>query len=260
LTGTRGAAVVTGGAGGLGQAFVTALTAAGYAVVPVDLHGTERRVDVTDADACRTLADDVRPEVWVNNAGVSWHGDALVMTDAEVERLVAVNLLGVIHGSRAAAAVMRRRGKGVILNVASLAGWVPTPHFAIYSPTKHGVRAFSVALAAELCDSPVRVQCLLPDGIDTPMVDPHDERQLMSFTGRHLLAPEDVAIAGMALMRSRSRRRVGPASPRHRRAPARCGPAPGAEAPAPCRTPGRTPPPARGRSRPPIATSPPLMP
>jgi len=51
MTGTRGAAVVTGGAGGLGQAFVTALTAAGYAVVPVDLHGTERLVDVTDADA-----------------------------------------------------------------------------------------------------------------------------------------------------------------------------------------------------------------
>jgi short-subunit dehydrogenase len=204
MTVTRGAAVVTGGAGGLGQAFVTALTAAGYAVVPVDLHGTERLVDVTDADACRTLANDIRPDVWVNNAGVSWHGDALDMTDAEVERLVAVNLLGVIHGSRAAAAVMRRRGSGVILNVASLAGWVPTPHIAIYSATKHGVRAFSVALAAELCDSPVRVQCLLPDGIDTPMVDPHDERQLMSFTGRRLLAPEDVATAGMALMRSRA--------------------------------------------------------
>ena len=133
---------------------------------------------------------------------MSWHGDALDMTDAEVERLVAVNLLGVIHGSRAAAAVMRRRGSGVILNV--LAGWVPTPHIAIYSATKHGVRAFSVALAAELCDSPVRVQCLLPDGIDTPMVDPHDGRQLMSFTGRRLLAPEDVATAGMALTRSRA--------------------------------------------------------
>ncbi len=138
----------------------------------------------------------------------------LDQTDAEIERIVAVNLLGVVHGSRAAARTMLADGGGTILNVASLAGWAPTPHIAVYSATKHGVRASSVALAAELRATSVRMQCLLPDGIRTPMVDPHDPRQLMSFTGRRLLASDEVAAT--ALRMHRSNRLV--ASVPHRRA------------------------------------------
>lgn len=202
-----GTAVVTGGAGGLGSAFATALTKAGYDVVPVDLHGTERSLDVTDPDACRALADAVHPTVWVNNAGVTGRGDVLDQDDAEVETIVRVNLLGVINGSRAAARSMLAddsdSGSGTILNVASLAGWAPTPHLAAYSAAKHGVRAFSIAFAAELRDTRVAVRCLLPDGILTPMVDVHDPRQLMSFTGRRLLEADAVAAAGLRLLRSR---------------------------------------------------------
>ena len=198
-----GTAVVTGGAGGLGSAFAAALTKAGYDVVPVDLHGTERSLDVTDPDACRALADAVHPTVWVNNAGVTGRGDVLDQSDTDVATIVAVNLLGVINGSRAAARSMLEHGGGTILNVASMAGWAPTPHLAVYSGSKHGVRAFSVAFAAELRDRGVGVRCLLPDGIRTPMVDVHDPRQLMSFTGRRLLEPEAVAAAGLRLLRSR---------------------------------------------------------
>ena len=203
MTATRGRAVVTGGAGGLGRAFAAALTDAGYEVIPVDVAGTERALDVTDAAACRVLAADVRPAVWVNNAGVTGAGALLELDDAAVERIVRVNLLGVIHGTRAAAATMLETGGGAILNVASLAGWAPTPHIAVYSASKHGVRAFSVAAAAELRGSSVRVRCLLPDGIRTPMVDVADPRHLMSFTGSRLLEPEEVAAAGLALLGSR---------------------------------------------------------
>lgn len=198
-----GTAVVTGGAGGLGTAFCAALGAAGYDVVAVDLHGS-RLLDVTDADACRALADEVAPVVWVNNAGVTGRGEVLDQTDAEIETIVRVNLLGVVNGSRAAARSMLETGGGAILNVASLAGWAPTPHLASYSAAKHGVRAFSVALAAELRGKAVAVKCLLPDGIDTPMVDVHDPRQLMSFTGRRLLSTDEVAAAGLRLLRSRA--------------------------------------------------------
>ncbi len=196
-------AVVTGGAGGLGRAFVERLHDEGYHVVPVDLHGTEVALDVTDPDACRAIAAATRPDLWINNAGVTGKGDVLDQTDDEIERIVAVNLLGVVHGSRAAAHSMLAGSGGTILNVASLSGWAPTPHLAVYSGAKHGVRAFSVALAAELRATPVRVRCLLPDGIRTPMVDVHDPRQLMSFTGPRLLEPEEVAAAGLRLLRSR---------------------------------------------------------
>lgn len=196
-------AVVTGGSGGLGRAFADLLARDGFDVVPVDLAGTERTLDVTDADACRALAEETRPALWINNAGVTGRGDVLDQGDADVERIVAVNLLGVVHGSRAAARSMLATSGGTILNVSSLSGWAPTPHIAVYSGAKHGVRAFSVAFAAELRDTQVRVRCLLPDGIRTPMVDVHDPRQLMSFTGPRLLEPEEVARAGLRLARSR---------------------------------------------------------
>jgi len=196
-------AVVTGGSGGLGQAFVRRLQDAGYDVVVADLRGTEQFLDVTDPDACDALADAVRPDVWINNAGVTGKGDVLDQTLGEIERIVQVNLLGVVHGSRAAARSMLAGTGGTILNVASLSGWAPTPHLAVYSGAKHAVRAFSVAFAAELRDTAVTVRCLLPDGIRTPMVDVHDPRQLMSFTGPRLLEPEEVADAGLRLLRSR---------------------------------------------------------
>lgn len=198
-----GTAVVTGGAGGLGTAFAALLASTGYDVAPVDLHGTEHLLDATDPAACRALAEKLQPTLWVNCAGVTGRGDVLDQEDVEIETIVRVNLLGVIHGSRAAARVMLTQDGGAILNVASMAGWAPTPHLAAYSAAKHGVRAFSVAFAAELRDQPVRVRCLLPDGIRTPMVDVHDPRQLMSFTGRRLLEPDAVATAGMRLLGSR---------------------------------------------------------
>ena len=204
-------AVVTGGAGGLGQAFTRQLAAAGYEVVPVDVQGDVRRLDVTDPAACRALAIELRPAIWVNNAGVTGAAGVVEADDATVRRVVDVNLMGVINGTRAAAATMaqdRALGghgdppRGVVLNVASLAGWAPTPHIAVYSATKHGVRAFSVAADAELRPGPPRVKCLLPDGIRTPMVDARDPRHVMSFTGKRLLEPSEVAEAGMRLLGS----------------------------------------------------------
>ncbi|MBK5289943.1 MAG: SDR family oxidoreductase [Acidimicrobiia bacterium] len=203
MVATRGRAVVTGGAGGLGRSFCAALRAAGYEPVPVDIAGTDRVLDVTDPAACRALAEEIRPAVWINNAGVSGAGALLEADDAQVERIVRVNLLGVVHATRAAATTMLEHGGGTILNVASLAGWAPTPHIAVYSASKHGVRAFSVAAAAELRDTTVRVCCLLPDGIRTPMVDVTDPGHLMSFTGPRLLEPDEVAAAGLRLLHSR---------------------------------------------------------
>ncbi|MFA5787087.1 MAG: SDR family oxidoreductase [Actinomycetota bacterium] len=202
LPGHGRVAVVTGAAGGLGKAFCDELQTRGYEVVGVDIRGTQRRLDVTDAQACRDLARELRPDVWINNAGVLGSGSAAEQSDEQIAQVVSVNLLGVINGSRAAVSVMRERGSGHILNMGSLASWLVPPGETVYSATKHAVRAFSVGLAGELRGTGIRISLLCPDGIWTPMLydrldDPHSA---MSFTASRLLDPVQVARRGMRLL------------------------------------------------------------
>ncbi len=195
-------AIVTGAAGGLGAAFCVSLRTKGYEVIGADLHGADRVLDVTDAAACRALAEAAQPDVWINNAGVLGAGAAADQPDEEIARVVRVNLLGVIHGTRAAVAVMHRRGRGHILNVGSMASWVAPPGLAVYGATKHGVRAFTVAMACELAGSGVCVSLLCPDGVWTPMLHGRleDRHSALSFSAGRLLEPSAVAAAGLALI------------------------------------------------------------
>jgi short-subunit dehydrogenase len=195
---TRPVAVVTGAAGGLGQALVARLERAGYEVVGVDLHGSDRVLDVTDPAACRALADELRPRVWVNNAGVLGAGDAATQPDELVERVVRVNLLGVIHGTRAAVASMRAHGGGHVVTIASLASWVPVPGEAVYAATKAGVLSFVLDLRAELDAAgvrDVRLSAICPDGMLTPMLSDvlHEDGLALSFSAPRLVEPAAVA-------------------------------------------------------------------
>jgi len=187
--------VVTGAAGGLGVAITRALQGAGHRVVGGDLQGADERLDVTDPAACRELARRVAPDVWINNAGILGAGIASEQPDSEIRRVVEVNLLGVMWGSRAAIEVMRPRGAGHVINVGSLSSWLTPLGQAVYSASKHGVRAFTVGLAAELGDSGIDVSLICPDGIWTPMLFDrvNDDAAAMSFTSPKLLTPEHVA-------------------------------------------------------------------
>ena len=210
-------AVVTGAAGGLGTAFTEALRARGYAVTGVDLAGADAVLDVTDADACRRLARELRPDVWINNAGVVGAGSAIEQSDADIRRTVEVNLMGVINGTRAAVEVMRQRGSGTVLNVASLASFTPLPGEAVYAATKHAVRALTIGMAYELRGTGVRLTTLCPDGIQTPMLESilGDPGLALVFSGGAPLEPRAVAERGIRLI---ERRRYRPLAsiPRHR--------------------------------------------
>ena len=210
-------AVVTGAAGGLGSAFVDALRARGYEVMGADLAGAEAVLDVTDAEACRRLARELQPDVWVNNAGVLGAGPVTELTDAVIERIVHVNLLGVIYGTRAAVEIMSKRGSGRVLNVASLASFTPVPGETVYAATKHGVRAFTLGMAAELRGSGIRLSVLCPDGIWTPMLHDclEDPAAALSFSGTRLLEPRPVAELGVELLESRRHRPLA-SIPRYR--------------------------------------------
>lgn len=111
-----------------------------------------------------TLQDHERLDVLVNNAGTGWAGRAEQMPEERVDALIATNFKGVINTTQAALAGMLERRRGVIINVASVAGFRPSPYSAVYGATKHAVVGFSHALRGELSGTGVKV-CVVYPGV-----------------------------------------------------------------------------------------------
>jgi short-subunit dehydrogenase len=186
--------VVTGAAGGIGRNLVERLLEQKAVVWALDRsekelaalkHHADRQgwelrtaaVDVTDPKALRKVGDtiiarDKRVHVWVNNAGISGMGDFSIQTPEDFDRVLAVNIGGVIHGTRMALEWMNARGGGVIINMGSIAGFVPAPYLAAYSASKHAVVGFTRALREELRlkQSNVRLILVSPGFVDTPLI------------------------------------------------------------------------------------------
>jgi NAD(P)-dependent dehydrogenase (short-subunit alcohol dehydrogenase family) len=182
-------AIVTGGASGIGRALATRLVTAGARVVVADVDGPladevahtlgsrarAEHVDVTDAEAVRglvaaTVAREGAIDVLFNNAGIAVFADARDTSLDDWNRLIDVNLRGVVHGIAAAYPIMVRRGRGHIVNTASAAGLLPIPTNIAYVATKHAVVGLSLTLRAEARHFGVRVSVVCPGVIDTPIV------------------------------------------------------------------------------------------
>ena len=179
-------AVVTGAASGIGAALTRRLHQAGAVVVATDTDETglaalpsgvvATRLDVTDGPAVRDLidkaaADHGRLDYVFNNAGIFAAGDFEDMTDDAWQRVVEVNLWGVIHGTRAAYDVMVPQGHGHIVNTASSAGVMPVARSVAYAATKHAVVGLSTSLRAEAAARGVQVSVVLPGLVDTGIFD-----------------------------------------------------------------------------------------
>lgn len=200
---------MTGAGRGLGAAICTRLQAAGYEVVGCDIAGADVVLDVTDAAACRDLARRTGPDVWVNNAGVLGAGDAATQADDVVDRVVAVNLLGTIHATRAAVEVMRERdggrGCGHVITIGSLASWVPVPGETVYAATKAAILSYTLGLRAELAAQGVagiNFSVVCPDGMLTPMITQELDNPAiaLSFSGISLVEPDQVAARVVELL------------------------------------------------------------
>jgi NAD(P)-dependent dehydrogenase (short-subunit alcohol dehydrogenase family) len=197
-------AIVTGGASGIGRSLVTALAAAGARVVAADLNGElaatvaralgdrvrAARVDVTDAVAVQALVDDTvrregRLDLIFNNAGIAVLADTRDTTLDDWNRLIDVNLRGVVHGVAAAYPIMLRQGSGHIVNTASAAGLLPSPATTAYAATKHAVVGLSLSLRAEAGRRGVRVSVVCPGLIDTPIAQ---NAKVVGATVEQLLA------------------------------------------------------------------------
>ncbi len=111
-----------------------------------------------------------RIDTWVNNAAIYLVARVEDMTVEETQRLLQVNLLGQIHGMKAALPHLIDRGQGTIINVTSVTGVRGFPLLSAYSAAKHGIKGFTEALRLELArDHPgIKVVLILPLSIDTP--------------------------------------------------------------------------------------------
>lgn len=130
---------------------------------------TVRLLDVGNRASARafiaaTLRDHERLDILVNNAGTGWFGRADQMPEEKIDELIATNFKGVVTTTQAALPSMLERRRGVIINVASVAGFRPSPYSAVYGATKHAVVGFSHALRGELSGTGVKV-CVVYPGV-----------------------------------------------------------------------------------------------
>ena len=123
--------------------------------------------------AARAVERFGRIDTWVNNAAVSEYATVEQMTVEEIDRMVRVNLLGQIYGSKAAVSRMVPEGDGTIINVGSALSERAIPLQSVYCATKHGILGFTEALRLELArDHPeITVSLVMPSSINTPLFD-----------------------------------------------------------------------------------------
>lgn len=180
-------ALVTGAASGLGAATARRLAAEGATVACLDVvaDGATRTadaigataraypVDVSDPESVRAAVDGAvrdlgRPSVVVNCAGIGRFYHSHDMPFADWQRIIGVNLTGTFLVAQAALPHLLDGG-GAIVNVASNAGLMGQPYSAAYCASKGGVVQLTRALADEYIERGVRVNCIAPGGIDTPL-------------------------------------------------------------------------------------------
>ena len=175
-------AIVTGAGGGFGEEIARRFAAEGARVAVVDLRGdaAERvaasigkqaiavAADVSrEADVARSLAATADafgpPHILVNNAGTTHRNQPLLdVTEAEFDRVFAVNVKSIFHYVRAVVPPMRAAGGGVIINIGSTAGIRPRPGLTWYNASKGAVNLMSKSLAVELAPSNIRVNAICP--------------------------------------------------------------------------------------------------
>lgn len=225
-------AFVTGAASGLGRAFALALAREGWWLGLVDVNAARlERVraeveaaggraaahigDVAAADfvsgALAAFAGETGGlDLLINNAGVAAAGAVEVTPAADWRWAVDINLLGVVHGCRAAVPLMRRQGCGVILNIASSAGFAAAPRMGAYNASKAAVIALTETLACELSGSGVQVSVAMPGFFRTGLLETMRAPAAESAMAQRLMerSPHDAADAARAILAATARGRL----------------------------------------------------
>jgi 3-oxoacyl-[acyl-carrier protein] reductase len=208
--------VLTGCASGIGRHLTGVLSARGHRLVATDLDdaGLAREADARGWDRARVALRrlDVRSEadweaaldaaastfgrvdVVMNIAGYLHPGYVADLTAKDVDLHFDVNAKGVVLGTRAAARRMIAQGAGHIVNIGSLASLSPVPGLSLYCASKFAVRGFTLSVAVELKKHGVDVTLVMPDAVETAMLDKQVafEEAAMTFSGGRSLTVEDI--------------------------------------------------------------------
>jgi 3-oxoacyl-[acyl-carrier protein] reductase len=219
-------AIVTGAGQGFGQGIAEHFAREGAIVAVVDIDIEKARAvargigdalalqcDVSkasDVDACvtTTLGSHGRVDIVVNNAGISHRNQPMLdVSEAEFDRVFAVNVKSIYLFAKAAVPVMRRQGGGVILNIGSTAGIRPRPGLTWYNASKGAVNLMSKSMAVELAPDRIRVNAIAPVAGETPLLatfmgeDTPEKRAAFraSIPWGRLSTPDDIARAAVYL-------------------------------------------------------------
>ncbi len=200
---------ITGGARGIGRATASALIAQGARVAIGDIEASLAEktaeelgsgtiglpLDVTDRASFASFLDEVETrlgplDVLINNAGIMPIGPFTEESDATAKRMIDINLVGLIYGSKLALQRFLPRGRGHLVQIASAAGKAGFPGGATYCATKHAVVGLSEALRAELRGTGVDLSLVMPVVVNTELGS-----GLPTTRGFKAVEPEDVANA-----------------------------------------------------------------
>ncbi|WP_417496873.1 3-hydroxybutyrate dehydrogenase [Maricaulis sp.] len=188
-------ALITGSTSGIGQAMAEALAANGANIVLNGLgdaaeietlrariaadHGVEVRYHGANMLLPDEIADMVayaerefgRLDILLSNAGIQHVSPVEDFPVAKWDAIIAINLTAVFHAARAAIPVMKRQGRGRIVNLASVHGLVASPFKSAYVAAKHGVIGFTKTLALELAEDGITCNAICPGYVKTPLVE-----------------------------------------------------------------------------------------
>lgn len=209
------AAVVTGGASGIGAAIAAKLQSLGARVAVLDLNPASLpagqlgfTADVSDDSSVRAAIEGVAQalggiDIVINNAGIGAQGTVETNDDAEWHRVWDINVVGMVRVTRAALPYLRDSAAASVVNTCSIAATAGLPQRALYSATKGAVLSLTQAMAADHLREGVRVNCVNPGTADTPWIgrlmdaadDPVAERAALNARQPHgrLVTADEVA-------------------------------------------------------------------